>query len=238
MLRDLAVPFTSFISRVPSFVAKALRDDTELMDENTQIAIELQRLRYELSQIKMLKRENQQLRDLMGLSGHITNRLVASRVIARDINGWWQMARLNKGSKDGIATDMPVIAAEGLVGRIIGVSARTSDILFPVDPSCKISARLSRLDAFGIVRGKGVSLRGDAQCRMDFILKEHDIIPGDEVMTSGLGGVYPAGLVIGYVEHAYLDRSGLYQYADIVPAVDLRSLNMVLIVVSPRRSKE
>jgi len=77
-------------------------------------------------------------------------------------------------------------------------------------------------------------LWGDPLCRMDFIVKEADLLPGDEVVTSGLGGVYPAGLLIGYVEKAYLDRSGLYQYADIVPAADLRSLEFVFIVVRNR----
>jgi rod shape-determining protein MreC len=65
---------------------------------------------------------------------------------------------------------------------------------------------------------------------MDFILKDADIQRGDEVVTSGLGGVYPAGLLIGYVGRVYRDRTGLFQYADIVPAADLRSLDVVFVV--------
>lgn len=142
------------------------------------------------------------------------------------------MVRLDQGITAGVKRDMPVVSGEGVVGRVVQATPRTADVLLLVDPSSKVSAKITRMDAFGIVRGQGVSLRGDPLCRMDFILKEADILPGDEVVTSGLGGVYPAGLVIGYVEKVYLDRSGLYQYADIVPAADLRALRFGFVITT------
>lgn len=225
-------PFTSFLSGAPSFILTRLQDRSKLIEQNTYLALELEQVRYELSRLKLMEEENRKLRDLLGLARLSAHQLVAGRVIGRNINGWWQKIRLDKGSDEGVEMDMPVIGDKGLVGRTASVFANTSDVLLMVDPSCGISARLSRLDTFGIVRGYGVSLRGDALCRMDFVSKGTQIKPGDEVVTSGLGGVYPPGLVIGYVKHAYMEPSGLYQYADILPATDFRSLDVVFVVLS------
>lgn len=188
-------------------------------------------LLWDLRELRYLEQENAELRRLLGLEARSRHRMIAAQVIDRSLGGWWQMARLDKGLADGLARDLPVVSAEGLVGRIVEASDHTSDVMFLVDPNAKVSARISRLDAFGIVHGQGVSLRGDSLCRMDFIVKEAAPQPGDEVITSGLGGVYPPGLLIGYVEKVYLDRSGLYQYADIVPAADLRMLGFVFVAL-------
>ncbi|MBU4201354.1 MAG: rod shape-determining protein MreC [Verrucomicrobia bacterium] len=233
-VRDALSPLVAFLSDTCSSCWRASRGSRVLAADNSRMAVEISRLRTEVRQLKSLERENAELRHLLGVEARAGVRLIAAQVTTRAIGGWWQMARLDKGLSDGVAHDLPVISAEGLVGRIVDVSAYTADVLFLVDPSSKVSAKLSRMDAFGIVRGQGVSLLGDPLCRMDFIIKDAAILPGDEVVSSGLGGVYPAGLVIGYVEKVYLDRSGLYQYADIVPAVDLRSLGFVFIILSER----
>lgn len=197
---------------------------------NTQLLAEIAQLRLELRQAQALERENRALRQMLGLSAHVGRRLIAAEIISRDVNAWWQTARLNKGLADGITLDMAVITPEGLAGHIIRVSRTTSDVLFLVDPACRISARLTRLDAFGIVQGQGVSWRGQASCRMDFISKASQIMPGDEVVTSGLGGIYPSGLVIGHVNQVRLDPSGLYQSADIVPTSNFRSLDLMFVM--------
>jgi len=233
-VRDALTPVAVFLSHTFSFGLRMFQDSGDLAAANSQMAVEIGRLRNEIRQLKSLEHENTELRHLLGLETRSGFRLLAAQVTDRAIGGWWEMARLDQGAANGVALDLPVISNEGLVGRIVDVSAYTSDIILLVDPNSKVSAKLSRMDAFGIVRGQGVSLWGDPLCRMDFIVKEADLLPGDEVVTSGLGGVYPAGLLIGYVEKAYLDRSGLYQYADIVPAADLRSLEFVFIVVRNR----
>ena len=230
-IRDALTPVAAFLFNAFSFCPRMFQDSGDLAAANDQMSVEIGRLRNEIRQLRSLEHENQELRHLLGLETHSGFRLLVAQVMTRAIGGWWEMARLGKGYAHGVALDSPVISAEGLVGRIVDLSAYTSDVMFLVDPNSKVLAKLSRMDAFGIVRGQGVSLLGDSFCRMDFIVKEADLLPGDEVVTSGLGGVYPAGLVIGYVEKAYLDRSGLYQYADIVPAADLRSLEFVFIVV-------
>ncbi|MBU0714907.1 MAG: rod shape-determining protein MreC [Verrucomicrobia bacterium] len=228
-LRDATFPLARPMARLLASGRSLFQDEPQAANQ-TQLLTEIAQLRMELRQAQVLERENHALRQMLGLSAHVGRRLIAAEIIARDVNAWWQTARLNKGLADGIALDMAVITPEGLAGHIIRISRTTSDVLFLVDPACRISARLTRLDAFGIVRGQGVSWRGQASCRMDFISKAAQIMPGDEVVTSGLGGVYPSELVIGHVKKVRLDPSGLYQSADIVPTSDFRSLDLMFVI--------
>ena len=228
-LRDAAFPLSRPMAHLLASGRGLFQDEPQTVN-HIQLLAEIAQLRLELRQAQALEQENRALRQMLGLSAHVGRRLIAAEIIVRDVNAWWQTARLNKGLADGIALDMAVITPEGLAGRIIRISRTTSDVLFLVDPACRISARLTRLDAFGIVRGQGVSWRGQASCRMDFISKAAQIMPGDEVVTSGLGGVYPPGLVIGRVEKVRLDPSGLYQSADIVPTSNFRSLDLMFVM--------
>ena len=228
-LRDAMFPLSHPVARVLASGRSLFKDEPSAAN-HVQLLAEIAQLRLELRQAQALEQENRDLRQMLGLSAHIGLRLIAAEILTRDVNAWWQTARLNKGLADGIALDMAVITPEGLAGRIIRVSINTSDVLFLVDPSCRISARLSRLDTFGIIRGQGVSWGGQASCRMDFISKAAQVMPGDEAITSGLGGIYPPGLVIGHVDRVRLDHSGLYQSADIVPTSNFRSLNLMFVV--------
>lgn len=228
-LRDATLPLSQPIAHGLALVRGLFQNEPPAASK-VQLLAEIAQLRLELRQVQSLEQENRALRQMLGLSAHVGRRLIAAEIIARDVNAWWQTARLNKGSADGIALDMAVITSEGLAGRIIRTSRTTSDVLFLVDPACRISARLTRLQAFGIIRGQGVSWRGQASCRMDYISKAEQIRPGDEVVTSGLGGVYPPGLVIGRVDQVRQDSSGLYQSADIVPTSNFRALDIVFVV--------
>ena len=125
------------------------------------------------------------------------------------------------------------------VGKTVEVSHHTARVLLLTDPTCKVAAKFPRNGAVGILRGGGVSLTGKAMleilcapdpCRMDFIAKDAPLHRGDEVVTSGLGGVFPAGLTVGYMQSVYMDRSGLYQHADVVPAADMGVLNRVFVL--------
>ena len=228
-LRDAIMPLSRPMAHLLASGRGLFQDEPQTAN-HVQLLAEITQLRLELRQTQVLERENRALRQMLGLSAHVGQHLIAVKIIVWDVNAWWQTARLNKGLANGITLDMAVITPEGLVGRIIRISRTTSDVMFLADPACRISARLTRLDAFGIVRGQGVSWRGQASCRMDFIGKAAQIMPGDEVVTSGLGGVYPSGLVIGHVDRVRLDPSELYQSADIVPTSNFRSLDMMFVM--------
>jgi len=236
-IRDVFAAPQAGWRRAGEWIGSFNRGKAELLNENKLLRVKIEELRDEIRQNKNLQDENQELRDLLKLKTASKYRLVAAQLLARDVNGWWQMASIDKGADDGIKIDLPVISPEGLSGQIVSVFRNSSDVLFLTNPKVKVAARLARSEIFGIVRGQGVSWEGNARCRMDFIVKGADINRADEVVTSGLGGLYPAGLVIGYVENVHLDPSGLFQYAEVVPSADFRLLDMVFVVL-PEKNED
>jgi rod shape-determining protein MreC len=198
-------------------------------------------LRDRILALEDAKRENEQLRRQMGFGQRSARRLIPCRAVFRgDTTGWWQTIRLNRGAADGIRPEMPVITADGLIGKTREVSDRACEVLLLTDPNCRVSCRLSRTGTFGILRGGGVALSGRPQiemlcsvrpARLDYLPREEEVRRGDEVVTSGLGGVFPDGLPVGCVVRGRIDPSGLYQRADIALAADISALDHVFVVV-------
>ncbi len=222
VIRDAAVPVTSPLARLAN--ARARAPDPRVLQE------EVVRLRLEVRRLAALDQENQHLRRMLGLRPPDGWTLIAAELLVRDLNAWRQEARLDKGAAAGVRPGMPAITPEGLLGRVVGVSRLTSDVVFLPDARFRVSARLPRTGAFGIVRGQGVSWRGQAACLMDYLPAAAAILPGDDVVTSGLGGGYPPGLLVGRVRRVRLDRSGLYQTAEIAPAADVRNSRALFLM--------
>ncbi|MCA1809879.1 MAG: rod shape-determining protein MreC [Kiritimatiellia bacterium] len=226
-LRDVFAPFFSGWRGLGTLLPDPDRE-SELLLLREQVA----RLNGELRQVQSLDRENRELRGLLGLRQRTPGTPQAARIIARNVNTWWQIIRIDRGASHNVTSGLPVITAEGLAGRVTSTSARTSDVLLLIDPGCRVAGFISRLNAYGIVQGRGAALREPALCRMDFIAREMSVMPGDEVLTSGLGGVFPRGLLIGYVRNVRPDPSGLYQSAEVLPAVDFRNLQHVFVLMN------
>jgi len=241
---NIAAPFQNVMSlllnkgrEVILFLGKA----REAVGENERMLEELAVLRERIRSLEAIERENEDLRDLFNFSSRSECKLILCKVITRgDISGWWQTITLNKGTDSGIARNMAVITTEGLIGRTMDVSRRTCDVLLISDPSCKVACRISRMGAVGIVRGTGISVKGDTRLemlsslgrwRMEYISMDEEMRIHDKVVTSGFGGVYPEGLLVGYVIKKDIDQSGLYQSAEIVPAAEMRTLRYVFVVV-------
>ena len=210
--------------------ASHVRGLGSLFTENQRLAGEVTRLQGDVRELKALAQENDALRRQLQFLQRVPRSLMACEVIARDQDGWWQAIRLNKGSKDTVQKDLAVVSVEGLVGKTVDVSENTAEVLLISDPSCKVAAQISRTGSFGILSGRGPSWRGQVICKMEFINKSIPIQAGDEVITSGLGGIFPKGLLIGYVDKVFMDHSGLYQHADIISKSDLGRLQYAFVV--------
>jgi len=233
MVREGLAPLQGLVSGTSHKALETLesvRGIGGLVAENQQMAGELVRLRNEVNHLKSLETENISLRQQLRFTQDSSRHLIPAEVIARDISGWWHTLRVGSGSADGVELNRAVVTLDGLVGRTVGVSPRTADVLLLSDPTCRVSARISRTGSFGIVTGRGRSNRGQVICQMEFINKDAPVRIGDEVLTSGLGGVFPSGLLIGYVDRVVLDESGLYQRALVLPKADLGSVSYVFVV--------
>lgn len=244
--KDEVVPFQNVLSFILSSVEggvvalvhgrESARERDELLEENA-------RLRHANQNLIVIERENDELRENLGFVRRSKSKMIACKIIGRDeMSGWWRMVRLNKGYEAGIRPGMPVITVNGLVGKIHGnVSRSTSDVLLITDPTCKVSCKIVRTGVLGISRGNGVSpinrigmelLSPNPLCTLNYIPKDENTPKiGDEVITSGLGGVFPEGIQVGRIRSVELDQSGLYWRATIVPAAELDRLKYVFVVV-------
>jgi rod shape-determining protein MreC len=233
VLREGVAPLQGALSGFSRWVGESVRSVRGiggLLRDNQQMSAELVRLRNEVRDLQALSQDNAELREQLQFTAQAKRRLTPCEIIARDITGWWETIRLSKGVSDGVSMDMAVITSDGLIGKTVDVSARTCDVLLISDPNCKVSARIVRTGGFGVVAGSGPAKSGQAACQMEFINKNVPVLPGDEVVTSGLGGIFPKGLLIGYVDKIYKDETGLFQRADILPKADLGMLTYVFVV--------
>lgn len=242
-VRENIAPFQGAVSRVVQGFQDLVHGLTEAHRLREQLRgqeEELTALRFELRRWKGLAAEAEELRAQLGFQRSSPLRLVMCRVIARgDATGWWQTLRLDRGRESAIAPSMAVVTRDGLVGRVTTVSARSCDVLLVTDPNCRVSCRIPRTGGFGILEGTGVTLHGEGAlemlspagpCRLDFVSRDQRILEGYEVVTSGLGGVFPEGLLVGHVVRAGVDASGLYQQAEVRPAAPLDLLRYVFVV--------
>jgi rod shape-determining protein MreC len=216
----------------------AVRGIGGLVTENQKLSEEMVRLRSEVQTLRALEAENIVLRGQLRFAQTATKRHIPAEIIARDISGWWRTVRLGKGREDGVRANMAVVSSEGLVGKTVEASPHTSDVLLLSDPGCRVSTKISRTGLFGVLSGQGSGARDQAVCVMDLINKDTPVRAGDEVVTSGLGGVFPKGLLVGYVDRVEVDSSGLYQRALVVPRADLGGLSYVFVVAEGRAGED
>lgn len=186
---------------------------------------ENRRLRAELASREELQRENQRLRRLLAYTEENPARTVAARVIGEDAASWFRTVEIDRGAADGIREGMPVIHAAGLVGRIVRVATHSSRVLLITDASSAVAVLVQDQRIRGVCRGQGGTLA------LDFALLGDAIQVGDGVVTSGLGGVFPKGLVVGYVQNVQHEQYGLFQTVEVEAAVDFRHLEEVLVLL-------
>lgn len=204
------------------------------LEENRELSRELVRVNAELSRWRAAETENVRLRESLDFYEKQTAEIIACEVIGRDISGWWNTVRLGKGKQDGIREGQAVISPDGLVGRTTEITTRTTEVLLLSDPTCQVSAKIERIDVFGVVRGAGTTLKGEPQAIIEFINKDKEIRVNDEVVTSGLGA-FPRGVHIGYITRVKRDDSGLFQQAEITPLPTIGLLDYLFVVPTADR---
>ncbi|MBC7235258.1 MAG: rod shape-determining protein MreC [Chloroflexi bacterium] len=197
--------------------------------ENEALRRENAELRAEVIALREARIENENYRRQLNFKSAVPNfQLLSAEVIGRDPTNLLQYVIIDRGSADGIKTGMPVLAAEGLVGRIQQVSAASSKIVLITDPSSSVSAMIQRSRATGVVQGYS-----SRELIMRYIPPGGDaVMPGDIVLTSGLGGNFPRRLPIGQVTEVSHEDVQMFQEAKLIPAADLYDLEMVMVLLN------
>ncbi|MDK2857825.1 MAG: rod shape-determining protein MreC [Verrucomicrobiota bacterium] len=232
VFKDVITPLNTLVLKTGRSLKEGIdtvRGFGGLAEENSRLTEEVVHLQARNRVLENLAEENIRLQQQLDFRNRQSRDLIACQVVARTISGWWQSVRVSKGASSGIGPNRAVISSDGLVGRTAEVSAHTADVLLVSDPACKVSARISRTGAFGVVSGRGTNLKGYPVARMQFIHKDIPVRAGDAVVTSGLGGVFPKDVLIGYVDDVHTEETGLYQYADIIPNAVIDLLDVVFI---------
>ena len=155
--------------------------------------------------------------------------MVPANVVAHDLSSWFRSIIIDQGSTSGIRAGMPVITDSGVVGVVAGTTPRAAKVLLIVDAQSRVDAYVQRSRARGAVRGSSAS-----DCAFEYVLRDDDVRQGDQLLTSGLGAVYPKGLVIGRITSVERQPYGLFQRARIEPAVDFRQLEEVFVILESR----
>jgi rod shape-determining protein MreC len=157
---------------------------------------------------------------------------IGARVIGRPTSPFVRAIRvqIDRG-ESAVTSGLPVVTADGVVGRVGRVVGSYSDVILAVDPKSSIDVVVQRTGSRGLLRGKDA--RNRYLCRLDYVLRKAEVKVGDMVVTSGAAGVFPRGLPIGRVSNVEKRTYGLFQRVEITPAVDFGSLEDVLVIMAP-----
>lgn len=200
--------------------------------EVEELRAEIARLREDKTRLIGVLQENERLRKLVGFKErHPEFQLVPARVIARDISPYFRVLKVEIDVPEGVelAPRMPVLTSEGVVGQIHSLYGDYADVIIAADPRSRIDAIAQRTRARGVVEGLGHD--ADYLTRVGYLRDKDEVREGDVFVTSGMGGVFPAEVVIGTVTEVESGEDGLFQEARVEPAVDFSRLEEVFVLV-------
>lgn len=196
-------------------------------EENARLVRENTDLRVQLQQARANAAGADDMRALLGLRPHLPWKTTGADVVGRGLSPDYRNITIDKGLSDGIARDMPVINAEGVLGRVALPAGNTATVQLIIDRSAAAAVRIDRTRSEGIALGNG-----DGTLRLEYLSATAEIATGDTVVTAGIDGIYPPGLDVGRVEK--VERAGLaYRRVVIRPFADFSRLETVLVLVAP-----
>jgi len=199
------------------------------LEENRRLQEEVEALRREVARLEEFERENAVLRRAMNLPEAAPVPVIYAEVIARPLNNWWGVVTINKGSRHGVAPQMPVVAPEGAVGYVRTTSSFTSEVILLVDPRSAVGAIVQRTGQPVLVEGMGYP--GTA-LRLRPLTASVDVTVGDVIVTSSLSSLFPKGIPIGVVEQVEIGDFGLSVDVIVRPFVDFGALEFVSVLAT------
>jgi rod shape-determining protein MreC len=240
-LGSVIQPVQSFAAKasngIISFVQKVFKT-SDADKELEQLQVRMAQLEQAADENAKLKAENERLKKLLNYVETLENYEYVTAVVTGNSQGvWFETFTINAGRNKGIEKDMPVVCAEGLIGRVIEVGANWSKVTAIIDPSSEVSVMVERTRDIGVVRGS-FSATSDNQLELYFLPSGFDLVPGDKIVTSGMSSIFPKTITVGTVsEVTRRSAEGSQSNAIIEPAVDFGHLEEVLVLV-PKAAEE
>jgi rod shape-determining protein MreC len=223
LLRVVSVSQTAAVSLWNEYIdLRRVRRHNQLLKE------EVRQLRAELGELREAAVENHRLGQLLTLRGRLGGDAVAVRVVAKDSTNWFRSILIDKGMNAGIQRHMVVVAADGLVGRVVDVTALAARVQLITDPESAVGGLLLRSRVIGVAAG---TQGGTVQIK--YLPQMADVAVGDRVITSGMGGVFPKGIPLGKVVRSSRPAGALFQETEVQPLVDFSRLEEALVLTQP-----
>lgn len=218
----------SSLEKQITFVKSGLQTLEELERDNQGLRVENRSLRATNQALRDVEHEVNRLRAALAYRERSIFKLVPAEIVTRDASTWWRTVTINRGKEDGIESDMAVVTDAGLVGKTTTVSDSISVVLLVTDENCRVAANVEGSREQGIVSGERVAGALAPMLNLNFLSKQANLQPGQKAYTSGVGGVFPSGLLIGTVaEYRVRELDG---QARLAPAVDVAKLEDVFVV--------
>jgi len=232
VLRDILAPLQNGAHVIAENIGNwgaYLEGIDNLRAENEELQKELSALRLQMVQIDEYKLENERLSKLLNAVEDYRDKFdyYTTTVINRDPSAWYKTIRINGGAADGFAPGMPVVCAEGLVGRILNTDEHESEVLLITDREGAMSCMVQNTRTIGVVEGDNET----TNLSMIHVPYDAEIENYQQVITSGYGGIYPQGLLVGYINNINLQSDGFMLNIDVRSYVDFEHLEEVMVLV-------
>ena len=203
-------------------------DINELKKQNEELQQKNSELEQSLRELENIKTENETLKENLNLTEKYGEyKTIPGDVVNRDISNYAKTIVINIGSNDGVEKGMTVIGDKGLVGHVVSVTDTTAKVQTIIDTASSVSSVMSTTQDSIVCKGE---LDSDSTLRAMYIPTDANIIQGDSVETSGIGGVYPKGIHIGTVQKVVSTQNITDRYAVVETAVDFDKLSSVLVI--------
>lgn len=177
-----------------------------------------------------IEKENERLKELLEFREDLPTDIISAQIIGKDATSWFRSIILDKGTKDGVHVNQPVVTNKGIVGKVVRTTRSSSMVELITDKNSRVAAMIQKNRAEAVLCGQSGPL-----CTMEYLARDVDIQIGDCVISSGMGGIFPKGLMLGIVskvEKVEKESCGLFQYAEVIPQVPFSKLEDVLILKS------
>ena len=239
----------SVLSPIQSFSVKASNSiidffervfsSTDLDKENEQLKVQLAQYEIIENELNTLREENERLKGLLNYTDITQNyTYVTARVIGKSQGVWFSEFTVNAGRNDGVIENQAVVNSKGLVGRVSSVSANTCKVTSIIDSTSDVSVMVERTRDYGFARGI-LNVDKNEKLELYYLPSGYDLVPGDNILTSGIGGIFPKGIAIGTVtEVSRANEDTEDRNAIIEPAVDFLRLEEVMIVNMEEQEEE
>ena len=195
--------------------------------ENERLRRRIQNLEVERQKLLEAEATNRQLKQLLDFRNHLPAGAITASIIANSAASWFQSCQIDKGSSDGVRKGMAVVTPLGVVGQVVAVTPRAAKVLLLTDPNSGIDVLVQRTRSRGIVSG---SLENGTVLK--YMKRSEDVQEGDRLITSGMDGVFPKGLMVGTVIKVRKQHLGLFQFVEVLPAVQTARTENVLVVAA------